>query len=58
MNGKLTVKEKSRPYSGWLDCGCGDDLVTRPFASGTFYWSEFVNGINTPASLEFNLNAP
>ena len=54
----VTASFKGVILPGWLDCGCGDDLVTRPFASGTFYWSEFVNGITTPASLEFNLNAP
>ena len=53
----VTASFKGVILPGWLDCGCGDDLVTRPFASGTFYWSEFVNGITTPASLELNLNA-
>ena len=53
----VTASFKGIVLPGWIDCGCGDDLVTRPFASGTFYWSEFVNGITTPASLEFNLNA-
>lgn len=43
---------------GWLDCGCGDELPVRPFASGTFHWSDFVIGIGTPASLEFSLVAP
>ena len=54
----VTASFKGVILPGWLDCGCGDDLIARPFASGTFYWSEFVNGITTPASLEFNLNAP
>ncbi len=43
---------------GWLDCGCGDELPVRPFAAGTLYYSNRVNGFTTPASLEFNLNAP
>lgn len=54
----VTASFKGVILPGWIDCGCGDDLIARPFASGTFYWSEFVNGITTPASLEFNLNAP
>lgn len=29
---------------GWLDCGCGDELEVRPFGSGTFYWTDRVNG--------------
>ena len=43
---------------GWIDCGCGDELPVRPFASGTFYYSNSVNGFSTPASREFDLNAP
>ena len=33
----VTASFKGVILPGWLDCGCGDDLVTRPFASGTFY---------------------
>ena len=53
----VTANFKGVILPGWIDCGCGDDLIARPFASGTFYWSEIVNGITTPASLEFNLHA-
>ena len=29
---------------GWLDCGCGDALVTLPFGSGTLYYQDRVDG--------------
>ena len=54
----VTASFKGVVLPGWLDCGCGDELPVRPFAAGTFYYSNRVNGFTTPASLEFNLNAP
>ena len=54
----VTASFKGVILPGWLDCGCGDELPVRPFAAGTFYYSNRVNGFTTPASLEFNLNAP
>ena len=54
----VTASFKGVILPGWIDCGCGDELPVRPFASGTFYYSNRVNGFSTPASLEFDLNAP
>ena len=54
----MTASFKGVNLPDWLDCGCGDELPVRPFAAGTFYYSNRVNGFTTPASLEFNLNAP
>ena len=55
---EVTASFKGVILPGWLDCGCGDELPVRPFAASTFYYSNRVNGFSTPASLEFNLNAP
>jgi len=54
----VTASFKGVVLPGWLDCGCGDELPVRPFASGTFYYSSRVNGFSTPSSLAFDLNAP
>ena len=54
----VTASFKGVILPGWIDCGCGDELAVRPFASGTFYYSNRTNGFSTPASLEFDLNAP
>ena len=54
----MTASFKGVVLPGWLDCGCGDELPVRPFASGTFYYSSRVNGFSTPSSLAFDLNAP
>ena len=54
----VTAPFKGVVLPGWIDCGCGDELPVRPFAAGTFYYSNQVNGFATPASLEFNLHAP
>lgn len=54
----VTASFKGVVLPGWVDCGCGDEQVVRPFASGTFYYSSLVNGFSTPASLAFDLDAP
>lgn len=54
----VTATFKGVILPGWNDCGCGDELIVRPFASGTFYYANRLNGISTPASLEFNLDRP
>lgn len=54
----VTATFKGVILPGWLDCGCGDGFIVRPFASGTFYYSNRLNGISTPASLEFTLDRP
>ena len=46
----VTASFKGVILPGWLDCGCGDELPVRPFAAGTFYYSNRVNGFTTPVS--------
>ncbi|MBR3223188.1 MAG: hypothetical protein IKF72_13285 [Kiritimatiellae bacterium] len=53
----VTAKFKAVILPGWIDCGCGDELPVRPFATGTFYYSSRVSGFSTPSSLEFDLHA-
>lgn len=40
---------------GWLDCGCGDERVVLPFGSGTFYYSDRVDGRTVKKSLGVEL---
>ena len=54
----VTASFKGVVLPGWIDCGCGDELPVRPFASGTFFYSSTVNGCSTPSSLAFDLHAP
>ena len=54
----VTATFKGVILPGWIDCGCGDEIPVRPFAAGTFYYSNKTSGFSTPASLEFDLNAP
>ena len=53
----VTAKFMAVILPGWIDCGCGDELPVRPFATGTFYYSSRVSGFSTPSSLEFDLHA-
>ncbi len=57
----LTGTYKCALLPGWDDCGCGDgteDIVTRPFASGTLYFTEKepVSGLQIKRSIPVDLN--
>lgn len=40
---------------GWLDCGCGDELVVRPFGSGMLVFKDTIGGRSVTRSLPVNL---
>ena len=42
---------------GWIDCGCGNDIVVLPFGSGTFYWKQKINGKSVIQSCPVHINA-
>jgi hypothetical protein len=51
--GSVSGTFKGALLPGWIDCGCGDEVVVRPFGSGVFYWKNK----NTVESCPVEINA-
>ncbi len=59
-NGKtLKAKFKGILLLGWEDCNCGETPIVsenRPFASGTCYFTDTMNGVKVTRSIPVDLN--